>query len=52
MIDLSHVPFSGKLSPEDQKKFEKRALALDDINDPPIVIDEDGNYTYDDEEKQ
>lgn len=52
MIDLSQIPFGGKLSPEDQTIFERRARALDDINDPPIVIDSDGHYTYDREEEE
>lgn len=47
MIDLSHIPFGGFLSSEEQREFERRACAVDDNEDPPIVIDEKGNYTYD-----
>ena len=46
MIDISKIPLGGKLSPEEQEIFERRAR-LDDNDDPPIVIDKNGNYTYD-----
>ena len=36
MIDLSKIPFGGKLSEEAQKEFERRALALDDNKNPPV----------------
>ena len=43
MIDFSKLP-RGKLTKEEQEQFERRALALDDNNDPPIIIDKNGNY--------
>ena len=50
MRDVLDLPFRGIMPPEKQKQFEKRARALDDDKDPPIVIDGNGNYTYDNEE--
>ncbi len=47
MIDLSHIPFGGKLPPEIQAEFERRALALDDNSSPPVFRDKDGNYIED-----
>ncbi len=53
MIDLSHIPFGGRLSIEEQRQFEKRALALDDNDEPPIIIDKMGNIIdYDDEAEE
>ena len=42
MKSLSRIPLRGRLSPEEQKQFEKRAR-LDDPDDPPIVIDKNGD---------
>lgn len=43
MIDMSKCSFKP-LDAKAQKEFERRALALDDNNEPPIIIDKDGNY--------
>ena len=41
-FDLSHIPYGGHLSDEEQKEFERRARIVDDNNDPPIVIYRNG----------
>ncbi len=50
-IDFSKVPFNGKLSEEEQKEFERRALIMDDTNNPPVFIDRNGNYIKEFEEE-
>lgn len=36
MKDLTKIPH-GKLSPEEQKEFERRARIVDDNNNPPVA---------------
>ena len=43
MKDFSKLPIR-KLTKKEQEQFERRALALDDNNEPPIIIDRNGNY--------
>lgn len=43
MIDMAECSFKP-LDPAEQERFERRALALDDNDEPPIIIDKDGNY--------
>lgn len=45
MKDLSKLPVR-KLTKEEQEQLEKRAFALDDNNEPPVVLDKNGNYIY------
>lgn len=42
-FDFSKIPFGGKLPAKEQEQFERRALALDDNDEPPVIIDKDGN---------
>ena len=42
-FDLSNIPYTGKLSKEDQIEFERRAKTVDDNNDPPIILDRSRN---------
>lgn len=43
MKDFSKLPIR-KLTEKEQEQFERRALALDDNNEPPVIIDKNRNY--------
>jgi len=45
MKDLYKLPIR-KLTEEEQEQFERRAKALDDNDEPPVCVDDDGNYIY------
>ena len=46
MKDLTKIPH-GKLTPEEQKEFERRAHIVDDNNSPPVIIGRTGKNTND-----
>ena len=44
MKDLTKIPHV-KLTPEEQKEFERRAHIVDDNNNPPVIIKRIGKNT-------
>ena len=50
-FDFSKIPFGGKLSKADQIEFERRAHIVDDNDDPPVILDENGKPTLTLDEK-
>ena len=46
MKDLTKIPHV-KLTPEEQKEFERRAHIVDDNNNPPVIIKRIGKNTND-----
>lgn len=45
MIDFSKYP-REKLTKEEQEQFERRAKSVDDNDNPPVVLDKEGNYIF------
>ena len=43
--DFSKLPIK-RLTKEEQEQFERRARALDDNDEPPVCVDDNGNYIY------